>query len=186
MTQNKNAGGDGRIKKVWNVVVSGFLLIAFILIVAFTVPKLIGFEPYVVTSGSMEPKYPVGSLIYVESVEPEEISVGDAITFYMEGTKIVATHQVYKIDKQNEQFRTQGINNRDSEGNILQDAFPVSYDSFIGRPVLCIPQLGNVNRFCTTAPGYYLLIIFAVLMSGISFAVDRIPADEKSKKNQLV
>lgn len=29
----------------------------------------------------MEPEYPVGSLIYVASVEPEEVSIGDAITF---------------------------------------------------------------------------------------------------------
>ncbi len=163
-----------------------FLWTSFILVGAFTMPKLAGFEPYVVTSGSMEPQYPVGSLIYVELVEPEEVLVGDAITFYLNGTKTVATHQVYEIDQQQKQFRTQGINNRDSHGNILHDALPVSYESLIGRPVFCVPQLGNINRFCTTAPGYYILIIFAGLVSCVSFVVDRIPTNENSKKSKYV
>lgn len=162
------------------------VLVAFILVAAFVGPKFVGIEPYIVTSGSMEPLYPVGSMIYVESVNPEEIAVGDSITFYMEGSQTVATHQVYEVDRQNEQFRTLGINNHDSEGNILHDAFPVDYDSLIGKPVFCIPHLGNINRFCTTAPGYYILAVAAILIAGVSFVVDRIPEEEKTKKQNVI
>ena len=176
-------GGDGYIKKIWNLMVSACLVVTITLSAAFMLPKFIGLQPYVVTSGSMEPKYPVGSLIYVENVEVEEISVGEAITFYLQGSKTVATHQVYEIDRQHRQFRTQGINNRDQAGNILHDALPVDYDSVIGRPLLCIPYLGIVNRFCTTAPGNYVLISLAVFVAGISFLFECFP-EKKFKKNK--
>ena len=142
------------------------------------IPHLFGIKTYVVTSGSMEPQIPVGSLVYVEKVDPSEIKAGDTITFYLKGTNIVATHQVYEVDTKNRLFRTQGINNFDEDGKILHDAEPVYYNSLIGKANFCIPVLGNVNRFCTTAPGCYILIaavifivaisIIAALISGIS------------------
>ena len=175
-------GGDGFIKKIWNLMVSACLAVTIALAAAFMLPKFIGLQPYVVTSGSMEPKYPVGSLIYVEKVEAEEISVGEAITFYLQGSDIAATHQVYEIDRQHRQFRTQGINNRDQAGNILHDALPVGYDSLIGRPIFCIPYLGSVNRFCTTAPGSYVLIGLAFFVAGISFLFECFPEKKQFKK----
>ena len=177
-------GGDGYIKKIWNLMVSVCLVITVALTAAFMLPKFIGLQPYVVTSGSMEPKYPVGSLIYVEKVEAEEISVGDAITFYLQGTETIATHQVYEIDRQQRQFRTLGINNRDQEGNILHDALPVDYDSVIGRTLFCIPYLGTVNRFCTTAPGSYVLISLALLVAGISFLFECFPYGKEHFKKK--
>ena len=34
--------------------------------------RLFGYTPYVITSGSMIPVYPVGSVVYVNGVNPEE------------------------------------------------------------------------------------------------------------------
>ena len=51
---------------------------------AMIVPKIMGNDIYAVMSGSMEPYYHVGSLVIVDKhVSPEEISVGDPITFRM-------------------------------------------------------------------------------------------------------
>lgn len=45
-------------------------------VIAFCLPitlaKIRGYEVYNVVSGSMEPAIPVGSVLYVEQVEPEE------------------------------------------------------------------------------------------------------------------
>lgn len=169
---------DDEIKTVWNIIVSICLCMALVLITLFHVAGIFGVKTYVVTSGSMEPVYPVGSLIYVKKVQPEGIIVGDAITFCMDENGTVATHQVYEIEESKKQFRTQGINNRDSEGNILQDALPVSYENLIGKPILCIPQLGNINRFCTTAPGCYWIMGVGAVVSGISIVI------ENSSKNK--
>lgn len=142
-------------------------------VIVFLLPKLFNITPYVVTSGSMEPLYPVGSLIYVKKVEPNEIKEKDAITFYMKNTTIVATHQVFEIDKKNENFRTQGINNKDENGNIIQDPNPVSFSSLIGKPILCLEHLGYINRVVTTPPGIYIIISFTIFIILISIILEK-------------
>ena len=112
--------------------------VALSLLIAFVGVRLLGLTPYAVLSGSMEPEYPVGSLIYVASVEPEEVSIGDAITFEL-GSGTLVTHQVYDVDQANRQFNTQGIANKTGDGEIVHDAQPVPYERLVGKPVLCIP-----------------------------------------------
>lgn len=130
------------MKTCWSIISTIVLAVLVILLIAFGGVRLFGLTPYMVTSGSMEPEYPVGSLIFVKEVPPEQIDVGDVITFRLTDGQTVATHQVYEADRAQEEFRTQGINNRDSEGNILHDAEPVKYTSVLGCPVTVIPYLG--------------------------------------------
>lgn len=66
--------------------------------------KVIGFQTYSVLSGSMEPTYHTGSLIYVKKTDPQDIKVGDPITFVLDENLTVATHRVIKIDDPNQHF----------------------------------------------------------------------------------
>ena len=181
--ENIEGKGDDEIKKVWSIIVSICFCMVLTLIVLFHFGGIWGIKTFVVTSGSMEPMYPVGSLIYVKKVAPETIHVGEAITFYMDKDGTVATHQVYEIEQSKKQFRTQGINNRDEKGNILQDALPVLYDNLIGKPIWCIPRLGNLKRFCTTAPGCYWVMVVGAVMTGISIIIEN-SAKKKCKREQ--
>ena len=63
--------------------------------------RVVGFSPYTVLSGSMEPTYSVGDLIYVKTVDPDSIKVGDPITFVANEKLVVATHRVVAVDGQN-------------------------------------------------------------------------------------
>ena len=112
------------------------MVVTLLLVAVMYIPHLFGIKTYVVTSGSMEPEFPVGSLVYVEKVNPSEIKVGDTITFYLKETNIVATHQVYEVDIKNRLFRTQGINNFDGDGKILHDAEPVYYN-YLLKTMIC-------------------------------------------------
>lgn len=172
------------MKKCWSILTTVILIVAVILLIAFAGVRVTGLTPYIVSSGSMEPDYPVGSLIYVRDVPEEEISAGDVITFYLDNGTTVATHQVYEVDREQELFYTQGINNRDSEGNILHDAEPVKYSSVIGRPVAVIPYLGFVNRICTTKPGIYILIGGAVSVLLISILIEAKGEKKIKKRNK--
>ena len=149
------------------------IFIEIVLVILFLGPKLFGINTFVVTSGSMEPMYPVGSLIYVKKVNPEEIKVEDTITFYMNNSKIIATHQVYEIDEENEQFKTQGINNKDNKGNIIHDAEPVGFSKLIGKPILYIKYLGYINRFITQAPGIYIVFVATLIIILINYILER-------------
>lgn len=57
----------------------------------------------------MEPYYHVGSIVFVDKhVTPEEIQVGDPITFHLENGA-VATHRVIEIDEEAREFTTKAM-----------------------------------------------------------------------------
>lgn len=137
------------------------LVVLLAMAVAFAGVRLVGLTPYAVLSGSMEPQYPVGSLIYVAETAPADIQPGQAITFY-NSSGTVATHQAYEVDAEAQEIRTQGIANINSDGSIMHDAEPVSFSQVIGVPVACIPLLGYVNAFVTSGPGIVVVIAAVV------------------------
>ncbi len=154
--------------------------ISLILLIAFAGVRLIGLTPYAVLSGSMEPEYPVGSLIYVASVEPEEVSIGDAITFEL-GSGTLVTHQVYEVDQANRQFNTQGIANKTGDGEIVHDAQPVPYERLVGKPVLCIPFLGYLNSLLTGRAGFFIIAAGVLLMLAAAIGIELIERFEADR-----
>ena len=124
------------------------LLLAIILLTVLLVGiRFLGLTPYSVLSGSMEPTYPVGALIYVKETAPQDIKVGDPITFVLNEDLVVATHRVIEVDAENEQFRTQG------DANTSPDAAPVHFKNLIGKPIFHVPWLGYVAGFLATEKG---------------------------------
>ena len=71
-THDRFGGWDHEIQKIWNgvstVLVAGVVLLAVLLVGV----RLFGLQVYTVLSGSMEPAYPVGSLIYVKKTAAED------------------------------------------------------------------------------------------------------------------
>lgn len=156
------------LRDVADVLTFVLLILGMLFAVAFFGVRVIGITPYCVSSNSMAPLYPQNTVIYVGQVELEEIQVGDVLTFHMTDG-IVASHQVYENDVEKRLFRTQGINNHDENGNILQDAEPVPYERVIGKVIFGIPYLGLVHEYLTTPPGlYYALasIAFVIVLNG--------------------
>lgn len=159
------------MQRAWNIFLAICVVIAAALAVAFAGVRLIGLTPYAVLTGSMEPELPVGSLIFVRSVDPADIQVGDDITFKLQSGSL-ATHQVWKVDTVAQTFYTQGIANKDQDGNIMHDGAPVAWSNVVGSPVFCIPYLGYINRFCTTPPGMYILVAAVALVIAVSIVVE--------------
>ncbi len=158
------------------------IALAALLLCAFFGVRLFGLTPYAVLSGSMEPEYPVGSMIYVKAVDPEDVEVGDAITFSLESGTLV-THQVYQIDAESREFRTQGIANIKSDGSISPDAAPVRFDSLVGKPVACIPYLGYVNKFLTSQLGIIVVGTVVAVFVIVSIALDRLAAVDEGRRS---
>ncbi len=123
-------------------------------------PQLAGYKIYSVVSGSMEPKYPVGSVVYIKPVEFDKIEVGDPIAFHW-GSKKVVTHQVVEINKENQTFTTQGVANNVADGS------PVAYSDVIGKGVYNIPFIGYITIYMQTVTGYLIagcILIFIILL----------------------
>lgn len=157
--------------KVWNALLGCLVAVAAFLAIAFGGVRLAGLSPFAVLSGSMEPELPVGSLIYVKPVDPTEVHVGDAITFRLESGTLV-THEVYEIDAAAREFKTHGIANVDSEGNISPDAAPVPWSSLVGSVVACVPLLGYANVFVTQPPGIFMVIAGVAVVIGVSIVIE--------------
>lgn len=152
------------IQRVCHVLTAAVAVGAAALLVAFVGVRLIGLTPYAVLSGSMEPVYPVGSLLYVQDARPADVEVGDAITFALDSGTLV-THEVYQIDAKAQQFYTQGIANINPDGSVVHDAAPVAFDRVVGVPVACIPQLGYLNAFLTGPAGVFAVVaVFGVVI----------------------
>lgn len=128
--------------------------------------RLVGLRPMCVLSGSMEPTYHTGSLIYVKPCAPEDVQVGDAITFVLNEDLDVVTHRVISIDAENEHFYTQG------DANDAPDGAPVYFKNLIGRPVFTIPYLGYVSHWVSNPPGMYLAIAIAIVLVVLAFLPD--------------
>ena len=58
------------LKKVWNVVSSILVALVVILALLLVGARVAGLQVFTVLSGSMEPTYHTGSLIYVKKVDP--------------------------------------------------------------------------------------------------------------------
>ena len=61
-------------KAVWKVLTSVVVTAVVLLTVLLVGFRLMGFQLFAVMSGSMEPTYPVGSVIYVDKVEADHRS----------------------------------------------------------------------------------------------------------------
>ena len=85
-----------KIKKITNLLSTVFLILALILVLLLVAPRVIGMHVFTVLSGSMEPTYHVGSLIYVKNVDPFQLEEGDVITFMLD-EDTVATHRIVGI-----------------------------------------------------------------------------------------
>lgn len=149
-------------KKVWKRIAGFFFSLMIILAILLAVLRLAGLRPFIVTSGSMSPAYPVGSMIYVRRVDAGSVKMGDAITFFLDGTA-VATHRVVDIDLNHRFFYTKG------DANDTADGSPVLFDDIIGVPVFCVPLLGYVSYFVTHPPGLYLVLAAAVVIVLLTF-----------------
>ena len=163
--------------KLWNVVSSVIVALIVILAILLGGVRLVGLRPFAVLSGSMEPAYHVGALIYVKSCDPSEVKVGDPITFVLDEELNVATHRVIEIDAETQHFYTKG------DANDAPDGSPVHFNNLIGRPVFTIPRLGYFSNWITNPPGMYIAITAAGVFLILLFLPDVLKkADEADKR----
>lgn len=123
---------------------------------AFSLPRLLGYQVFAVVSGSMEPLYHTGSIIFTKSVPSAEIEEGDCIT-YLYGDSTV-THRVLMVNQQEQVFITKGDANQGADP-------PVSFDRLVGKAAeVCIPVLGYPAILLRHVRGvYYILAAFCAV-----------------------
>ena len=134
-----------------NAISIGIILVAVLIManVVFTskgnTPKVFGYHVLRIVTGSMEPTYGKDSLILVKYRNPEEIEVGDVISFYsndptLEGA--VNTHRVVEIERDGVRitFTTRG------DANNADDLYRTDSRAVIGVVIGSSLILGKLSR----------------------------------------
>ena len=169
------------MKKAINIITTTLFVLVLLFAVALLGVRLFGITPYTVLSGSMEPTYHVGSLIYVKEVNVYSLEVGDPLTYVIDGNTVV-THRIVEIvidpeDLSQISFKTKGDNNN------VADGAPVYPENVLGKPVFSIPLLGYVAYFVQNPPGCYIAILFCALIVLLTFLPDLLfPTPKKQEE----
>lgn len=170
------------IKNVWNIVTWILVLILVIAAVLLAGVRLIGLRPLTVLSGSMEPEFSAGDLIYVRSVDYRDLKEGDIITFML-SEDVIATHRIVGVvpdenDPAVIRYRTKG------DANDSEDGTMVHYKNVVGTPVYSLPQMGYVANYIQTPPGSYIAMSGAAVIMLLVFLPDLLWSDDAGAKGE--
>lgn len=168
------------IKRIWDYITTALVAIAVILAVLLAGVRLVGLQPMQVLSGSMEPTYHVGSLIYVKAVDYTGLAAGDVITFMLDEDTL-ATHRIVEVvpdenDPTVLRYRTKGDNNDAVDGSL------VHYKNVVGTPVFSIPQLGYFANYIQNPPGTYIAISVGAILLLLVLLPDLFGGDDEKSQ----
>ncbi len=200
-----------KLVKIWNVFTTLLVVVMMLMAVLLVGVRLVGLTPFTVLSGSMEPAYHVGSLIYVKDTDPAKIEVGDPITYVVNEDLLVSTHRVvdiavfYTTQKpvldENEQpvlddrgdpiYEEVALDEPSyyfttkGDANEAVDGTPVYYKNVLGVPVFSIPLLGYLSSWLQTRQGMIMGISIALVIIILTFLPDLLKlVDEPEKKKE--
>jgi signal peptidase I len=144
-------GKPHRVRElVFDLLVYGFalLLIAGSTMFAFsnnTEKSIFGYRFYQVLTPSMEPVFTTGDMIFIKICAPEEVQVGDIITFSPNrNAKAYLTHRAVEVRP--------GVNGEApvivtrGDANNTEDP-PIAGTAVVGKYVFHIPVVGGVLQF---------------------------------------
>lgn len=170
------------VRKIWEGVTTILVALVVILAVLLVGVRLFGLQVFTVLSGSMEPTYHTGALIYVKEVDYKEIEPGQVITFMLD-EKTIATHRVVEVVPDDEdpsvlRYKTKGDANEAEDGSL------VHYKNVLGTPVFTIPYLGYLANFIQHPPGMYIAISVGAILLILVFLPDILFDDEEEENGK--
>lgn len=178
------------LKIIGNIIYAIALILIILILIAVLIQRfsnnniaLGGIRIYSVATGSMIPKYQIGDILISKEVEPEEIKIGDDITYMSdeqgsEGKLI--THSV--VDIKNEdgvyKFTTKGIANTSNDPEISEEQV---YGKVIYKPVI----LSGINKITRNVYAFYFLIIVPIAIIIAKMLADFFIRREEEKEADL-
>lgn len=131
----------------------------------------------VVLSGSMEPTFYRGDLLFLTNHTDDRLNLRDVVVFNVKGRPIPIVHRIIDIrrkDRRGDRILTKGDNNAvDDVGLYSRDQPWVARRDVVGRARFTIPQLGHFTLFMNENPTIRNIIVAAAcLYSACSYEDD--------------
>lgn len=159
------------------------ILVSVVMTKSGEVPKIMGYSFFRVMTGSMEPEYKVDSFIMVKETPPEDITVGDVISFYSSDETLgnmVNTHRVTAIDVNDGHyyFSTKG------DANALEDKYLTEDTDLIGRVVCHSYAMGMAVKLMANPLVFFPAIIIPLLILVIMNVVSTVKTTKEIMKTE--
>jgi len=156
---------------VWAV--AGLL---FGLLAITTAPRVFGWVPYTVLTGSMQPAIAPGDVVVDQPVKPRDLRPGDVVTFPDPANKQrMITHRVRRADVTGDMVRviTRG------DANNLDERWSAPADGRVGRVQARVPYVGHaLQRIHSPFGRLLLLVVPALLLAVLELRAVWRPAEE--------
>jgi len=137
------------------------------------VPDFMGYKPFIVLSGSMEPTILAGDIIVTKNIAPEQIVKGDVIAFRAEKNTVV-THRVTDVQTANGlSFLTRG------DANTGADARAVRVEELEGIYYWRVAGVGKFAMFLQTPIG---MLLFVITPLSLFIIYDIVSRNKRSRK----
>lgn len=172
---DESVESHGSTSRDWRRVGHYGAVLALVLVVApfaaFIFPQLVGASnAYVVVSDSMSggpaPVLVAGDVVYVYDTPPEQIEVGDVIT-YRSGADQLTTHRVVGVENEDGlAFETKGDANEEA------DPTTVAAANVVGTVGFHVPAIGRVIVFAGTTQGTVALVVVPMALLVLSELFD--------------
>ena len=175
--ERKSGSGGKVLPAICNVFGMLLLLGVIALCLPLVLPSALGLQTFNVVSGSMEPAIPVGSAIYVESIDPVDLEEGDIVAFY-DGEDVIA-HRVTTNRATLNELVTKG------DANEVEDFDPIPYESVVGRVALSIPTMGTFMSIYASPVGKLYMLLTAACGLMLNILASRMRAVRRTREQQL-
>ncbi len=118
------------------------------------IPDFMGYKPFIVLSGSMEPTILTGDIVLTKETNADSIMKGDIITFRADKNTVV-THRVTEVVTENgtRSFLTKG------DANTGADASSVKAETLEGKYLGRVGGVGRFAMFLQTPMGMLLFVV---------------------------
>ncbi len=194
------------MKKALNIIKAVFtwcLVIAAVLMMIFTVVSvntfdrddrsLFGYKAYIILSDSMNSVngdtskgyFDAGDLVLVKEVNPNELKVGDIISYRSTNTENYGKTVTHMIKEKTTDangdagFVTYGTSTGTADANI------VTYPYVLGKYEKRIQGIGKLFQFLKTTPGYIVCIFLPFLLLIIMQGLNSVRLFRKYKTEQM-
>ena len=129
-------------------------LLGLVLVTA-AVPRLWGYQTYVIYGSSMEPAIKLGSLVVAKSANVDDLQVGDIIVFRSPDNETTVTHRITGVREEDGRryFKTKG------DATNGDDPQEVSLETGVQQVTYDLPYVGYFVDFAGSTLGIVLLLV---------------------------
>lgn len=136
------------------------LILALGLVCLATVPLLLGYQPVVVTSGSMEPSIRTADVVIASATDGKDLQIGTVINFDVGNSPTL--HRIVEVTDQG--YRTSGDANR------VGDSTVVTPDVVSGVGTVVVPFVGYPSLWLSDGEWLPLFLLLAAFCGTVYLA----------------